>query len=556
MEGSAARSLFTGAMLRRDIPFLEDYMTRGFNVNQVIPGPEHNTILHYAIELGYTDVFSVIMRGNPDVNKANANGITPIMMHVIKWSNPDVNIFMKLLEKGADVNHRANNGNILLSYVIHKYNNMNDTQRKYIYKKTLELTTTDINVRNTQGITPLIQSIMINNDIVVGDVLAKGADPNLTNLEGFIPFKRTPLAFAIQNKKVKVIKKLLNAGANINIVDEGSKHSLLCEAVISGEPEILSALIEKHPDLDIQNTTEEHETPLISACILNEIDLVEMLVEAGANLNIRNARGKTALDYAYMELNFLIVEYLTEKGAETTLTPAQQAAAIAQAQEADALAAAQEAEALAQQAQQASNIAVEGEVFGPPLATRAKPANAPAKCFDPIQYNHDVNVETADVATFYILKPDGTVASAGCLDEESLQKYKTDNAFRFYRCKEDTPTSSLHITEDSVHPEEYKLFNFAFKMYIKRNEARQLQIGSAYVLKPEEPIGRIASFGVVHVGSAVSANHCGPADGSMIYSVHKIVPSGGKRLVRRRRFKRTQRRKQKKQRKSVRRARR
>jgi ankyrin repeat protein len=553
MEGSAARSLFIGAMLRRDVLFLEDYMTRGFNVNQVIPGPEHNTILHYAIELGYTDVFPVIMRGNPDVNKANAQGITPIMYHVIKWQDPDVNIFMKLLEKGADVNHRANNGNILLSYVIMKYTTMNDAQRKYIYKKTMELTTADINVRNTQGFTLLIGAIGTDEDKVVGDILAKGADPNLTSLEGLLPFKRTPLAFALTNKKVKVIKKLLDAGANINIIDEGSKYSLLCAAILTGKPEILHAFIEKHPDLDIQNTDGDRNTALITACIINNIDLVEILVEAGANLNIRNTKGKTALDYAYTVLNFLIVEYLTDHGAETTLTPAQQAAAIAQAQELNALAAAEEAGELAQQG---SNIAVEGEVFDPPLATRAKLANAPAKCFDPIQYNHNVNVETADVATFYILKPDGTVASAGCLDEESLEKYKTDVAFRFYRCKEDTPTSSLHITEDSVHPEEYKLFNFAFKTYIKRNEAHQLKVGSAYVLKPEEPIGRIASFGVVHGGSAVSANHCGPADESMIYSVHKIVPSGGTRRVVRRRFKRTQRRKQKKQRKSLRRARR
>lgn len=547
------RNLFTTAMMARNIEILELAINSGFDVNQELPGPEHNTILHYAIQLGYTDVFPVIMRGNPDVNKANAQGITPIMMHVMKWPDPDVNIFIKLLEKGADVNHRANNGNILLSYVISKYTTMNDVQRKYIYKKTMELTTADMNVRNTQGLTLLIGAIATDEDKVVGDILAKGADPNLTSLEGLLPFKRTPLAFALANKKVKVIKKLLDAGANINIVDEGSKYSLLCASVLTGKPEILHAFIEKHPDLDIQNTDGDRNTALITACMINNIDLVEILVEAGANLNIRNTKGKTALDYAYTVLNFLIVEYLTDHGAETTLTPDQQAAVIAQAQDLNALAAAEEAGELPQQG---PNNAVEGEVFGPPLATRAKPANAPAKCFDPIQYNHDVNVETADVVTFYILKPDGTVASAGCLDEESLQKYKTDNAFRFYRCKEDTPTSSLHITEDSVYPEEYKLFNFAFKTYIKRNEARQLKVGSAYVLKPEEPIGRIASFGVVHGGSAVSANHCGPADESMIYSVHKIVPSGGKRLVRRRRFKRTQRRKHKKQRKSGRRNRR
>jgi hypothetical protein len=177
---------------------------------------------------------------------------------------------------------------------------------------------------------------------------------------------------------------------------------------------------------------------------------------------------------------------------------------------------------------------------GDPLATRAKPANAPAKCFDPISHNATTNVETEDVATFYILGADNKVVSAGCLDESSLEQYKTGNQFLFYRCKETVPVSAALINPNSVYPEKYRLFNFEIRTYIKASDARQIKVGSAYVLKPEEPIGRIASHSVVHGGSLVSANHCGPADGSMLYSVHLIVHTGGKRCRRARRTRRRQ----------------
>ena len=67
------------------------------------------------------------------------------------------------------------------------------------------------------------------------------------------------------------------------------------------------------------------------------------------------------------------------------------------------------------------------------------------------------------------------------------------------------------------------------RIYVKDSEAQQLEIGQGYVLKPVEPIGRIASKSVVDGGSVVSATHCGPADGSLLYSIHKIGAVGGRR---------------------------
>ncbi len=527
MNTAAAKEAFVDAMRDRNIGLLEEYMSRGFNVNQTLSGPENTPILVEAVKLGYPDVFATIMRGNPDVNKADAEGNTPLLTLIRHGYDPDINIFNTLIAKGANTEHANKNGATAFMILLLKYNKIPDLFKRLIYI-TLFPRVIDVNRRNKTGMPMLIYAISTNTVKPVKDLLQKGADPDMAESTGH---KHTPLYHAIKIvKNAEIVKALVDAGANMDVIDAKKGTSLLWEAVMTFNEDILRAAIRMDPDLDIQNTNAKGETPLIAACKEGFLEGVEMLVEegilrmGGADINKKDASGKTPLDYAYANNDRDIIDYLTERGATATTEPPPP---------------------------EEENNNNDGE----PLATRAKPANAPAKCFDPILHD-DVNVETADVATFYILGADDRVISAGCLDEASLEQYKTGSQFIFYRCKETVPVSALFINKDSVYPEQYRLFNFGMKTYIKADEAYKLKVGSAYVLKPEEPIGRIASFSVVFGGNVVSANHCGPADGSMLYSVHMIVPSGGKRHTRVRRLRRTQRRKNKKQRKSIRRVRR
>jgi ankyrin repeat protein len=514
MNTAAAKETFVDAMRDRNIGLLEEYMSRGFNVNQTLSGPENTPIIVEAVKLGYPDVFATIMRGNPDVNKADVKGYTPLLMLIKTWDDPDINTFNTLIAKGANTEHANRSGVTAFMLLLVKYNKIPDLFRKLIYI-TLFPRVINVNRRNKSGIPLLIYAISTNAVKPVKDLLQKGADPDMAESAGH---KHTPLYHAIKVvKNADIAKALVDAGADMDIIDAKNGTSLLWEAVMTFNQDILRAAIRMDPDLDIQNTNANGETPLIAACKEGFLEGVEMLVEDGADINRKDASGKTPLDYAYADNDPDIIDYLTQHGATATTEPPPP---------------------------EENNV-------GESLATRAKPANAPAKCFDPILHD-DVNVETADVATFYILGADDKVISAGCLDEASLEQYITGSQFIFYRCKETVPVSALFIGQDNVYPEQYRLFNFGMKTYIKAKEAYKLKVGSAYVLKPEEPIGRIASFSVVYGGNVVSANHCGPADGSILYSVHKIVPSGGKRHTR----VRTQRRKNKKQRKSTRRVRR
>lgn len=164
----------------------------------------------------------------------------------------------------------------------------------------------------------------------------------------------------------------------------------------------------------------------------------------------------------------------------------------------------------------------------PPLNVINRLNNIPRTCFDPIEYNN-VNI-SRNRTTFHILNSSDKVAFSACLDAASIYKYISDNAYLFYRCKETTPISSLSITRNSVHPEKYRMLGFQQRIYVKDKDIKSVITGKEYILTPIEPIGRLASHSVISGGNVVSALHCGPADGSMLYSIKQMRnTNGGKR---------------------------
>ncbi len=137
----------------------------------------------------------------------------------------------------------------------------------------------------------------------------------------------TPLNYSILNKQFKVAKLLINnPNININKLDEKG-FSPLHIAVIFNQKEILKLLIEKEANLDIKTVNSEgletclynglfsplamvlkgidilfnygrNNTPLHLAVIYNNKEMTQMLVHAGADLNKTNSKSKKAIDYA------------------------------------------------------------------------------------------------------------------------------------------------------------------------------------------------------------------------------------------------------------------
>jgi uncharacterized protein len=134
----------------------------------------------------------------------------------------------------------------------------------------------------------------------VQKTLEGGADPNAGHGD--------PLDMAIENKDIEMVKLLLNFGATIS-----GMH--LVTASRTGNIDI-ATLIAKSAD-DISAVDKFHdETALHKAASFGATPIVEMLLEKGADVHLKDKCGCTALHKAASDGVLPIVEMLVERGAD------------------------------------------------------------------------------------------------------------------------------------------------------------------------------------------------------------------------------------------------
>jgi uncharacterized protein len=97
-----------------------------------------------------------------------------------------------------------------------------------------------------------------------------------------------------------VVAVLLRAGVNPNILVH-QEQSLLVVAIKKDNPDLVRQLIAYHVDLNHQDKT--GATPLMWAANQRRVEIIEILLNAGADRTIRNQGGLTAADIAKLSGN-------------------------------------------------------------------------------------------------------------------------------------------------------------------------------------------------------------------------------------------------------------
>lgn len=130
----------------------------------------------------------------------------------------------------------------------------------------------------------------------------------------------TPLISAVRKGHEKVVKKLLELGANTELRDKSGDTALLA-AVEEDSVEILLLLL--NPDMDnhadVNASTHVHPTALYAAARGGKIHLVEELVRLGARVDAEGGPYNTAISAAAVRGNHEIVEYLLKQEADPGL---------------------------------------------------------------------------------------------------------------------------------------------------------------------------------------------------------------------------------------------
>jgi len=125
--------------------------------------------------------------------------------------------------------------------------------------------------------------------------------------------ERYPLIFAVIRGYTDIINILLDAGCNINYKDMNGMNSIMY-AVKLGNIVILQKLINDIQNFDLVNIINEYDntnwTALMIACEYGNVEIIQMLLDAGADIHFLNEGNPSALDIAHSNGHIEVVNML------------------------------------------------------------------------------------------------------------------------------------------------------------------------------------------------------------------------------------------------------
>lgn len=247
------------------------------------------------------DVEKVLTGVNADVNAFDAEGRTPLM-YAARDNNVD--LIKEILHAGAKIDATDTKGQSALMLAI--TNGASDAVFALIDSGT------NINVKDASGWTPLTYAVSYNMLDVMRYLVSNKADIDLAQSEG-----KTALMLATEKNDLETISYLIDAGAQIDIVDAKGCTAFLY-AVLYDNNDIAKTLLNKSKD-SVDKDSVDGFTPLMVAANNKNIEMVRMIVTAGANINKVDSYGRSAFTYAVAKNSMDVAEYLMENGADVTL---------------------------------------------------------------------------------------------------------------------------------------------------------------------------------------------------------------------------------------------
>jgi ankyrin repeat protein len=171
----------------------------------------------------------------------------------------------------------------------------------------------DINRRIEMGHTPLIEAINERKYKLVKFLLQQGADINVGDDESGGLVARTPLHYIIGERPDMAID-FIRRGANVNAKD-GNGGNALHIALASESPnkELVKEILKRRSEMNVKDRFGNF--PLTNAAKTGDRELVEMLLQAGARLNPSD-EGRHPLYEALCEKHWELATWMIEQGAK------------------------------------------------------------------------------------------------------------------------------------------------------------------------------------------------------------------------------------------------
>jgi ankyrin repeat protein len=248
--------------------------------------------LTMAVGFGSPAAITMLVDAGGNVNP-EGGGLTPLHL---AWR--DTGITRLLLAHGANLEAKSGRGRTPLLIAASAANTSTDVITQLLEKGA------NVNAADNGGITPLISASATGNTAVAKLLLEHGAEPNVTAKDGPIS---TALQGAATNSDVELTRLLLARKVDLTAVSPDGSGRAKNGVIAFG-----------------------HVTALHLAAAGRSVDVVRLLLEAGAPIDALDMRGMTPLMFAVATDNPepRIAQLLVSKGASLTIATPQGETAI------------------------------------------------------------------------------------------------------------------------------------------------------------------------------------------------------------------------------------
>jgi len=227
---------------------------------------------------------------------------------------------LAMIEAGADVNEEQSDGTTALLYAIHY-------GHKDLVMALLEAGA-DATHANDYGAGTMSEAAQLGDVEILQALLDHGADANWQNPEG-----ETALMIAARSGNVPYAEILIEHGADINARENWGSQSALMWAAAQEQPEMLRLLIQHGAELNQQSAVRLWERRILSEPRPKDMnkggfyplhyaarqgcsECIEILAEAGADLDVVDPDRVSPLNLALINMNFEAAAALIEAGAD------------------------------------------------------------------------------------------------------------------------------------------------------------------------------------------------------------------------------------------------
>lgn len=320
--------------------------------------------MHIAISEGKPDLALTLLASHPEwLEQKDDDGLTPLNAAAF---HGDLNLFKTLLSRGANLNEGDNEGSLplhnsaaggqieILKYLVSELqqdvNAVDNNQVSALHFAAgrgyediiifLLDSGADPTISTNQGSTPLFDACFSNNLNIIKSIVEHGADVNQPNIYDVTPLHlaagycepavvdyllaqgamlkaesrqgENALIWAVIRQNFDVADRLFELGLNIN--DPNAEGRTIMHRMWNMTPEALDYAIAHEADIHFKAL--DGNQPIHAAAWTGRADIVQKLLEAGADPNALSGDGRTPLLNAASSDSLAVVELLLNFGAD------------------------------------------------------------------------------------------------------------------------------------------------------------------------------------------------------------------------------------------------